>query len=273
MNCNIGTAAVSATVKVEGSAVDALCIATGCDAPNARAAPCLTPTIKRVIYTSPLEPSEEFIVSGCGFGELDSRAPRKLILKGAFPTAGTSVTLKILTWSETAVMAKVPPLGGVLDQTGFLQVEAEPKSSNQVSVNFRATRQFSMVNQADVVSFSCPPITNVDVCDLTPTFKAFHVNTSNKTVSGVDVLTFKLANGWEIYSGSSGNSPEWRFMLDYPALFMSLDRTTQFTADASGIVPGASAGALRGSWTLAPGTYVTHTGGILIRGPAGVPHN
>ncbi len=125
-NCN-ATGEVKTSVIVEaGSLAEILCVLTGCDEPARREAPCLAPTIKSVSYTWPLEPKEEVIIHGCGFGDaaatIGRGAVRKLSLKGSFPSPGTVVALQVLSWSTATVTARVPPLTGARDQTAKLQL-------------------------------------------------------------------------------------------------------------------------------------------------------
>lgn len=269
-NCNAATP-ITTTVNVEGSTVDLLCALTGCDDDNARAAPCLKPTIKSVVYTPPLEPGESLIVSGCGFGDPAARAGvRKLNLKGAFPAAGTAVPLQILTWSETAVMAKVPMVKGVKDQNAWLQIESEPNTSNQIPVSFRATRVIRGLYYIEkVIGLTADPKAWGNKCSLTHS-SCIHVNPGNTTASGVDALSITLGNGWVIERQAFYHGTAAFEFIDWAYYMVTLDEKDP-VFDASKFVRGAPTGVLRISWTTGPADWSAFHGSIYVKGPRCVP--
>jgi hypothetical protein len=272
--CNAASA-ITTTIQVEGSALDLLCALSGCDDSNARSAPCTKPVIKQVVFTSPLEPTEQLIVSGCGFGDASSRGGHVLYLKGAFPNAGTSVPLQILTWSESAVMAKLPAMTGVKDQKAYLRIESEPNTSNEWPVDFRATRILQLLTVP--LQEKCSTNAYDNVCMRGPQYGALHGNNSvNNAVSGVDVFTLTLGNGWVIQSHSE-NTSTWLWWVErynnynlYSVLHFD---GGSHSNDLSGFVPGAGSGLIRVNWKTEGMSYEAYGGTIKVKGPIGVPQN
>ncbi len=156
---------------------------------------CTAPKITAVSAAPPLEPGEELIINGCGFGPVGG----ELRLVGNFP--GGHLKLAKLRWLPHAVNARVPIATGVKDQAAKLQVvTTNLKLSNPWLTTFRATR--------DVVRLT---LNNIQVqCDVFnqytkcpghfpkfpgSTFGAFH-GSPTAYHSGTDRATIALRNGY-----------------------------------------------------------------------------
>lgn len=70
--------------------------------------PCLKPQVQATAVTAPIEPLEEIILNGCGFG--DQRGELRLEGNG-FP--GDILKLEILTWTRNVIRARVPSVKGI----------------------------------------------------------------------------------------------------------------------------------------------------------------
>ena len=70
--------------------------------------PCPKPQVEAKVVAPPIQPHEEIILNGCGFG--DKRGELRLV-SNAFP--GGHVKLEILTWTRKAIHARMPALQGV----------------------------------------------------------------------------------------------------------------------------------------------------------------
>ena len=274
MNCN-APGAITTAVTIEGSTVDLLCALTGCD--DARPS-CKTAYIKSASYTAPLEPNEEVTLHGCGFGGTATGTRpgvRRVLLKGAFPAAGASVPLTIVSWSETAITARVPALTGVRDQIAQLQVEAEPASSNLVPVGFRATRQLRWTADPGVLRINCSPAAAFHWCrPVAGHFVLDHANTGEVPVQGIDWVSISLANDWvlEKYVRLGSTWHTFAAMLEYPAMYIPLSPgKVPEVGDASGFVPGATSGLIKVTWSLGPQEYHGYAGMMQVKGPIGVP--
>jgi hypothetical protein len=178
---------------------------------------CSTPKINAVSAAPPVEPGEELIINGCGFGPTGG----ELRLVGSFP--GGYLKLSKLQWFPHAINARVPMVSGVKDHTAKLQVvTSDLKISNQWPMTFRATREVvrlvlnNIQVQCDVFNqyTKCP---NYFPKFPTSTFGAFH-GSPTAYHSGTDKASISLRNGYVLagygwwWLGSS-------FALDVPAGF------------------------------------------------------
>jgi len=129
-------------------------------AKNARAAPgpggpspaatpdsCAQPKITAMSGAPPLEPGEQVILNGCGFGASDPGNELRLV--GNFP--GGFLKLQILKWYGNAIQAVVKPASGIDDQPAKLQVvRKDLLFSNEWPISFYATRDVTKLSQSEV---------------------------------------------------------------------------------------------------------------------------
>jgi hypothetical protein len=267
MNCN-ATTPLTATLTVEGSSLDILCALTGCETTTGRTVACSQPTIKSVSFVTPLEPKEELVIFGCGFGGASTRGGQRVNFKGQFPSAGTVLALEVLSWTESSIKAKMPALSGVRDQTAWLQVANEIYSSNQWGVPFRATRTYQYLG-ATGVTIQCADLAYVDKCRGHSTLGGLHANLGLFSISGTDVFTVSLINGWVIDGWGPGLNTTW-WSVSYPEL-LYVDRETSLpTYNFSGLAKGAASGVAKVSWKAGPNRYVDYGGWVRAIGPIGL---
>jgi hypothetical protein len=127
---------------------------------------CATPKITQTSLGASLEPGQEFIVNGCGFGLKSPQSELRLV--GAFPeTPGGYLKLEILEWHGYAIHAKVPIVTGN-SQTATLQVvRKDLMLSNQIPVPFTPW-EVVMLRPNDV-SVDCTAPLSANECNLAST--------------------------------------------------------------------------------------------------------
>jgi hypothetical protein len=128
--------------------------------------PCASPKISQTSLGTSLEPGQEFIVNGCGFGAKSPQSELRLV--GTFPeTPGGYLKLEVLEWHGYAIHAKVPIVTGK-SQTAKLQlVRKDLMLSNQIPVPF-APWEVVMLRPQDV-SVKCFAPNSVNECNLAST--------------------------------------------------------------------------------------------------------
>jgi hypothetical protein len=123
-------------------------------------------------------------------------------------------------WAPTGVMAAIPTIVGVRDQVVSLQISTKGKFSNEILLNFWATKEKKLLGQSEV-NFNCSDEADYDVCNgkvvgddvnvfgicgapsfvgiFPTTFTATHWTCSGGS-AGVDSfsLKFSLLNDWEL---------------------------------------------------------------------------
>lgn len=231
--------------------------------PMLQAPGCSPPQIQALSAALPVEPGEELIVNGCGFGAQAG----ELRLIGNFP--GAHLKLEILGWYDHAISARLPAVSGVLDQSAQLQVVTHDlKLGNTHAVAFRATRQVVKLEESDF-QITCTG-TDYDDChwpwnvglmggttDTGPrSFGAtHHVNNKGELNFGVDTAKFSLGNGYVL----AGHWWSW----------LSPHGNSQAAMDASGYAFGQPSGSIKTLFTVV-GTGVQYWHVVYAIGPVGL---
>lgn len=163
---------------------------------------CMQPKITAMSGAPPLEPGEQIILNGCGFGLADPASQLRLV--GNFP--GGFLKLLILQWHGNAIQAVVSPVSGVRDQqsTKLQVVRKDLLISNEWPAAFYATRDVTKLPPASV-KHTCSTNGNfIHGCEPNEhTFRASHWdNQWADTVkhSGTDTVSGHLKNGC-VYAG------------------------------------------------------------------------
>lgn len=231
--------------------------------PMLQAPGCSPPQIQALSAALPVEPGEELIVNGCGFGTQAG----ELRLVGNFP--GGHLKLDILAWYDHAISARLPAVSGVLDQTAQLQVVTSAlKLGNTHATAFRATRHVVKLEESDF-QITCTG-TDYDDChwpwnvglmggttDTGPrSFGAtHHVNSKGELNLGIDTAKFSLGNGYVL----AGHWWSW----------ISPHGNSQAAMDASGYAFGQPSGSIRTVFTVV-GTGVQYWHVVYAIGPVGL---
>ena len=128
--------------------------------------PCASPKITQTSLGTSLEPGQEFIVNGCGFGVKSPQSELRLV--GTFPeTPGGYLKLEVLEWHGYAIHAKVPIVTGN-GQTAKLQlIRKDLMLSNQIPIPF-APWEVVMIRPQDV-SVNCSAPNSTNECNLAST--------------------------------------------------------------------------------------------------------
>lgn len=184
---------------------------------------CTAPKITAVSASPPVEPGEEIILNGCGFG--GSHPSNDLRLVGGFPTG--FVKLQVLKWHNHAVQAKVPALTGVKDDAAAkLQlVTKDLQLSNTIPMPFRAARDVVELGAGDV-QVQCKLENKYVKCPSSDkvTLSAFHGWPQLSTpatvhVASADMATIALKNSYVL----AGYAWWWyglNGVVDFPAGFV-----------------------------------------------------
>lgn len=183
-------------------------------APTPTPDPCTQPRITAMSGAPPLEPGEQIILNGCGFGLRNSASELRFV-SNDFP--GGFLKLQILHWQGNAIQAVVPPISGVKDQPAKLQiVRKDLQVSNEWPASFYATRDVTKLSLAHLTQ-TCSSGGGYKECPYSFassgwTFSGYHGSgDSDKAYySGTDTVSGDLKNqcvlagiGW-VWFGSNG---------------------------------------------------------------------
>ncbi|GKS57236.1 hypothetical protein YTPLAS18_07630 [Nitrospira sp.] len=167
--------------------------------------PCQKPQVSSTAVTLPIEPHEEVILNGCGFG--DQRG--ELRLEGnAFPSG--HVKLEIITWTRKAIHARVPALKGVSNVPNSIMriVRKDLVFGDPFNMPFKATVDCQLIPPHRVNVVCAEPGACVKAEDLSKkyfdgpkkhftdaSFGAWH-NRAQIYTFGADKAMVNLGNGW-----------------------------------------------------------------------------
>jgi hypothetical protein len=163
--------------------------------------PCASPKITQTSLGTSLEPGQEFIVNGCGFGLKSPQSDLRLV--GTFPeTPKGYLTLEVLEWHGYAIHARVPIVTGN-SQTAKLQVvRKDLMVSNQIPIPF-APWEVVMLRPEDV-SVNCFAQYSANECNLASTDPSspwygtvgIRHKTSDSEESDYDRISATLKSPW-----------------------------------------------------------------------------
>ena len=169
--------------------------------------PCPKPQVEAKVVALPIQPHEEIILNGCGFG--DKRGELRLV-SNVFP--GGHVKLEILTWTRKAIHARVPALKGVRNavKARMLIMRSDLMLGDLLRMPFRATYSCELINRSRI-SVNCAEFGRCDFEDPTKkdiscsnclkkkwgdfSFGAWH-HRARPINGGVDKATVNLGNNW-----------------------------------------------------------------------------
>ena len=187
--------------------------------------PCPKPQVEAKAVAVPIEPLEEIILNGCGFG--DQRGELRLE-SDVFP--GGHVKLDIVTWTRKAIHARVPSLKGVknhgtsrmrivrkdltLGEPFFMPFKATqsceliPKNRVHMSCG-EAGQCFGDKNKSTAESIKLHLSELYKKIGKDASFGAWH-RKATLSNSGVDKASVNLGNGWTLqgmdYDWADGGS-------------------------------------------------------------------
>ena len=223
------------------------------------------PKIDKFFLFSNFTPGGTVIALGSGFG---SQGTGFFIEGTASSHKLTQKTLEILEWKNNYIAAKIPSnITGVTDQAAKLYViRPDYVKSNELSVQFRAKRDYLVLSNSDV-NASCEETATFNGCNpwTQYSFGAYHQEHLLIEVShtGTDSFsTITLKNGWLFNSMSvDGVGPHQGAWVNPP----------------QGFVPFSSKLDLNIKWHVdgdSPfsGNIATYGGRLHIEGPAGIPY-
>jgi hypothetical protein len=233
---------------------------------------CATPKITQISAAPPLDPGDEVILNGCGFG---SGGGNELRLVGNFP--GGYAKLKPSIWHDDAIKAVLDPATrGAFDQadTKLQVVRGDLKLSNQVPIAFRAAREVVLVEEKTTVTLACggdKSDGHFNYChspfDTGMSLPVMHnfsmagihwVNDGDLDNEGSDEMSLTLKNGFK----TCGYGWEWWY--EYPG--------TGFASVPHGYADGRTSLKIRMDWGLTHDGMQYHVDVYAI-GPAGVPYH
>jgi hypothetical protein len=235
---------------------------------------CATPKISQISAAPPLDPGDEVILNGCGFGAANQGSELRLV--GNFP--GGYAKFKASVWHDDAIKAVLDPtLKGALDQpdTKLQVVRGDLKLSNQLPIAFRAARDVVLVEWDKTITLACGgdksdghfndcriPFQGPGLSIPMPsdfTMAGIHwVNDSDLDNQGTDEISLTLKNGYK----TCGYGWEWWYQ--YPG--------TGFASIPQGYADGRTSLKIRMDWGFTQEGMQFHVDVYAI-GPAGIPYH
>lgn len=234
---------------------------------------CATPKITQISAAPPLDPGDELILNGCGFGSAGQGSELRLV--GNFP--GGYAKFKASVWHDDAIKAVLDPgTSGAFDQadTKLQLVRGDLKLSNQIPIAFRAARDVVRIDEKATVTLGCggdksaghynycrTPLQNgtslPSMSDFT--MAGVHwVNDSDLDNEGADEISLTLKNGFK----TCGYGWEWWY--EYPG--------TGYASVPIGYRDGVSSLKIVMLWGLTRDGMQYHVDLYAI-GPKGVPYH
>jgi hypothetical protein len=234
-----------------------------------------SPKLESLVLGS-VTPGGILIIKGCGFGVNQGQAFLTLEnWNSDFALFGEAKPrpLEVLEWHPTFIGAKVPEgISGVLDQQAKLQIKSQFGWSNELTVNFVATKELVKVPSDLATVLSCGTDSNADSCNdwtdpddgdaffasgCEATFCGSHYNCwgciGNDT--GVDIFAVEpLNNTWVLESMTP-----WK------------DQTGGVVVLPSNFPAGANSWTPTVSWSVTPNDDVYYNVHVTASGPVGVP--
>lgn len=233
---------------------------------------CATPKITQVSAAPPLDPGDEVILNGCGFG---AGGGSELRLVGNFP--GGYAKFKASVWHDDAIKAVLDPsVRGAFDQNAQMQVvRGDLKLSNQVPIAFRAAREVVLFEEKNTINGACGgdksgghfnqcrvpfqgPGLSIPMPDSFTMGGVHWVNDGDLDNEGTDVLSLSLANGWK----TCGYGWEWWF--EYPG--------TGYADAPQGYADHRTSLTLKMNWGFTRDGMQYHVD-VYAMGPAGTPYH
>ncbi len=233
---------------------------------------CATPKITQVSAAPPLDPGDEIILNGCGFGGAGGGSELRLV--GNFP--GGYAKFKASVWHDDAIKAVLDPsIRGAFDQNAQMQVvRGDLKLSNQVPIAFRAAREVVLFEEKNTINVACggdassghfnhcrTPFQSGMSLPIPSDFTmlgAHWVNDGDLDNEGTDEIRLNLANGFK----TCGYGWEWWY--EYPG--------TGYAHAPQGYADGKTSLTLKVAWGFTRDGLQYHVDVYAI-GPAGVPYH
>ena len=230
---------------------------------------CPKPQVEATAVALPIEPLEEIILNGCGFG--DQRGELRLE-SNVFP--GGHLKLDIVTWTRKAIHARVPSLKGMKNHklSKMRIVRKDLTLGEPFFMPFKATQSCELIPK-NRVNVSCGEIGRCSFKDPEPgnkfktklfkdaSFGAYHLP-AKPFNGGVDKGSVNLGNDWTLqgmdYNWDDGG-PTGK-------------QTHVFVGPPSGFKKGASQFTIIMPWISWKNGQAAYGVKLLACGPWGVPY-
>jgi hypothetical protein len=234
---------------------------------------CAAPKITQISAAPPLDPGDEVILNGCGFGAAGQGSELRLV--GNFP--GGYAKFKPSVWHDDAIKAVLDPgIRGAFDQDAKIQVvRGDLKLSTPLPIAFRAAREVVLVEEKNTVTVACggdksdghfndcrvpwmgPGPGGPDMKNFT--MAGLHwVNDADLDNEGTDEISFTLKNGFKTCGYG------WGWWYAYPG--------TGYAGVPHGYADGRTSLTLKMNWGFTRDGMQYHVDVYAI-GPAGVPYH
>jgi len=215
-----------------------------------------------------ITPGQVAEIDGCHFGA----TPGSVSLSGPFP--GGSLTLDIQSWSDSAILVKMPSIIGVPDGAATLHIEPPGMPAASVDTAFLATRAFNILYPAQYAD--CDRKTQDDFCGYyanDPGHYAFDGSHWSRGLffgaGGSDRYYAELKNGWVIATYPGAVFINWN---GYTSCGYWWSNDAGHVSSTTGFSPGSSIMDGRINWWVdANCSGIDYDALIVIQGPMGVP--
>jgi hypothetical protein len=215
-------------------------------------------------------PGQLVEIDGCHFGE----TPGIVQVTGPFPGAG--LTLTVSSWTDTAILATVPPVTGIPDGPAKILV-SPPRmpAADPVDTQFLATRTTDLLYPVQYAD--CDRKTQSDFCGYIqndPGREAFWGHHWSRGiffgVGGSDRYYASLKNGWVIMPIPGSVFVNWN---GYSSCSQWWSNDAGHVSSVIGLTPGSPIvdGTINW-WVDANCSGVAYEATILLTGPVGLPY-
>lgn len=197
-----------------------------------------TPTITTVVGT--VTPGGFLSIEGQGFGNSQG----KVKMFGEFPGGYVQLLNDSLGWKDYTIIASIPSIAGVKEQTVKIQVEtADHKVSNEWLATFKPSLAFIYLPATALKNTFCDQQSDDNSCPtagIGHSFYCVHQNCGSTNISGIDNWSTQLKNGWvidgniydfQVYGTGSANTYNSKFTPHSTDLYLEVDFKTSCSWD------------------------------------------